>query len=124
MGKEFCYLVDGPGMEPDFPHGSFAHFEWRSTRRLNMGGKYYLEFTDGDRYFCRVLASPKRGKLVLGKINPDRKRFPDRVISRRYIERAALCTGITIPMAVLEKGIARRPDGFDKRQRGKAVQHG
>jgi hypothetical protein len=94
---EFAARVDGDSMSPDYPNDAIALFEAVDGQQFTFGKEYLVWFTNEECYFSRVTESEDdRDVLVLHKLNPDRERFPDRMVHRREIERVALCVGVLI----------------------------
>ena len=94
---EFAVRIDGQSMLTEYPDNAVALFENMEGQQLTFGKDYLLWFVDGECYFSRVFESNDDGDvLLLSKLNPDRKRFPDRTIHRREIVRVALCVGVLI----------------------------
>ncbi len=94
---DFFVRVDGISMLPDYPDQSVAAFETVEGQQFIYGKDYLIWFTDGECYFSRVHESDEdRDVLVLRKVNPDRRQFPDRYVHRREIERIARCVGVAI----------------------------
>lgn len=94
---EFFVRVDGQSMLPEYPHDSIAVFESVEGQQFTFDKDYLIWFTDGECYFSRVDESDDdRNVLVLRKLNPDRRQFPDRRVHRREIQRIARCIGVLI----------------------------
>ena len=94
---DFFVRMDGISMLPDYPDQSVAAFETVEGQQFIYGKDYLIWFTDGECYFSRVHESDEdRDVLVLRKVNPDRRQFPDRYVHRREIERIARCVGVAI----------------------------
>ncbi len=94
---DFAVRVDGESMSPEYPNNAVALFEAVEGQQFTFGKDYLIWFTNDECYFSRVTESDDdRDVLVLQKINPDRKRFPDRSVHRREVARVALCVGVLI----------------------------
>jgi peptidase S24-like protein len=92
---DFCVRVDGESMIPTYPDRATALFENVEGHEFVFGKDYIIWFTNDECYFSRVFESDDdRDLLVLRKLNPDRSRFPDRMVHRREIERVAHCVGV------------------------------
>ena len=92
---DFCVRVDGESMMPTYPNAATALFENVEGHEFVYGKDYIIWFTDDECYFSRVFESDDdRDVLVLRKLNPDRTRFPDRMVHRREIVRVARCVGV------------------------------
>jgi hypothetical protein len=97
---DFFVRVDGISMTPAYPNQSVAAFKTVDGQQFIYGKDYLIWFTDGECYFSRVYESDEdRDVLVLRKVNPDRRQFPDRSVHRREIDRIARCVGVTIDMS-------------------------
>ena len=94
---EFAVRVDGDSMSPEYPDGALALFEAVEGQQFVFGREYLLWFANEECYFSRVVESNHdRDELLLQKINPDRERFPDRIVHRREVTRIARCVGVVI----------------------------
>ena len=94
---EFAVRVDGESMSPEYPNNALALFEAVEGQQFIFGREYLLWFANEECYFSRVGESEDdRDQLLLQKINPDRKRFPDRMVHRREVTRIARCVGVVI----------------------------
>jgi hypothetical protein len=94
---DFAVRVDGESMSPEYPDNAVVLFESVEGQQFTFGRDYIIWFTNDECYFSRVIESDDdRDVLVLQKINPDRRRFPDRTVHRREIARVALCVGVLI----------------------------
>jgi phage repressor protein C with HTH and peptisase S24 domain len=92
---DFCVRVDGDSMMPTYPDRATVLFENVEGQEFVFGKDYVIWFTNDECYFSRVFESDDdRDLLVLRKLNPDRSRFPDRIVHRREIERVACCVGV------------------------------
>jgi hypothetical protein len=97
---DFFVRVDGISMVPVYPNQSVAAFKTVEGQQFVYDKDYLIWFTDGECYFSRVYESDEdRDVLVLRKVNPDRRQFPDRRVHRREIDRIARCVGVTIDMS-------------------------
>jgi hypothetical protein len=93
----FCVRVDGDSMMPEYPNRAMAVFKSVEGQGFVYGQDYILWFVNDECYFSRVFESDEdRDVLILRKINPDRERFPDRIVHRREITRIAHCTAVTV----------------------------
>jgi len=94
---DFAVRVDGESMSPEYPDNAVVLFEGVEGQQFTFGKDYLIWFTNDECYFSRVAESDHdRDVLVLQKINPDRRRFPDRSVHRREVARVALCVGVLI----------------------------
>jgi len=94
---DFAVRVDGESMSPEYPDNAVVMFEAVEGQQFTFGKDYLIWFTNDECYFSRVTESDNdRDVLVLQKINPDRRRFPDRSVHRREVARVALCVGVLI----------------------------
>jgi phage repressor protein C with HTH and peptisase S24 domain len=94
---DFAVRVDGESMSPEYPDDAVVLFEKVEGQQFTFGKDYLIWFNNDECYFSRVAESDDdRDTLVLQKINPDRERFPDRIVHRREIARVALCVGVLI----------------------------
>lgn len=92
---DFCVQVDGESMMPTYPNAATALFENVEGQEFVYGKDYIIWFANDECYFSRVFESDDdRDVLVLSKLNPDRARFPDRIVHRREIARVAHCVGV------------------------------
>ena len=94
---DFVVRVDGLSMLPAYPDQSTAAFKVVQGQQLVFGKDYLIWFTNGECYFSSVVESDDDcDVLVLRKLNPDRRQYPDRRIHRSEIERVARCVGVFI----------------------------
>ncbi len=92
---DFCVRVDGESMMPTYPNAATALFENVEDQGFVYGKDYITWFTNDECYFSRVFESDDdRDVLLLRKLNPDRTRYPDRMVHRREIARVARCIGV------------------------------
>jgi len=92
---DFCVRVDGESMMPTYPNAATALFENVEGQEFVYGKDYITWFTNDECYFSRVFESDDdRDVLLLRKLNPDRTRYPDRMVHRREIVRVARCVGV------------------------------
>jgi len=92
---DFCVRVDGESMMPTYPNAATALFENVEGQEFVFDKDYITWFTNDECYFSRVFESDDdRDVLVLRKLNPDRTRYPDRMVHRREIVRVARCIGV------------------------------
>ena len=92
---DFCVRVDGESMMPPYPNAATALFENVEGQEFIYGKDYIIWFTNDECYFSRVFESDDdRDMLLLQKLNPDRTRYPHRIVHRREVVRVARCVGV------------------------------
>ncbi|HVT89409.1 MAG TPA: XRE family transcriptional regulator [Tepidisphaeraceae bacterium] len=92
---DFCVRVDGDSMLPEYPNNSIALFESVKGQEFIYGKDFLIWFDNNECYFSRVLRDEDdRDVLILRKVNPDRRQFPDRKVHYREIMKIARCVGV------------------------------
>lgn len=96
---EFAVRIDGECMLPEYPPGCSAVFSKAEAdaNGLVSGKDYLIWFNDGQATFKRVLRTPHNFRLRC--LNPDKGKFPDRLIPESEIACAALCLSVSIAKA-------------------------